>query len=100
MEKCKHEIKCLLISDTFLSNAMPITFAVKIVRLKVYMNHCQSDDIDLHSRSQVCLKLDYFLTCNISDNIEAIAFKLGMTVDLDICENGVSKPLSTLVTSR
>ena len=29
----------------------------------------QSDDLDLHSRSQVRLKLDYFLTCNISDNI-------------------------------
>ena len=34
------------------------------------------------SRSQVALKLDYFLTCNIPDNIEAITFKLGMTVDL------------------
>ena len=28
-----------------------------------------SDDLDLHSRSQVRLKLDYFLTCNISDNV-------------------------------
>ena len=31
-------------------------------------DHCQSDDLDLHSRSQVRLKLDYFLACNISDN--------------------------------
>ena len=29
---------------------------------------CQSDDLDLHSRSHVRLELDYFLTCNISDN--------------------------------
>ena len=84
---------------------MPVKFAVKIVRLKVYMaiaksrqkvynyDHCQSDDLDLHSshpdmifavdwalrtnyrsiylhsRSQMRLILDYFLTCNISDNI-------------------------------
>ena len=45
-------------------------------------DHCQSDDLDLHSRSQVRLKSGYFLTCNISDNISAITFKLGMTVDL------------------
>ena len=32
-------------------------------------DHCQSDDLDLHSRSQVRLKFDYFLTCNMSDNI-------------------------------
>ena len=44
--------------------------------------HCQSDDLDLHSRSQVRLQLDYFLTCNISDDIYANAFKLGMAVDL------------------
>ena len=31
--------------------------------------HCQSDDLDLHLRSQVRLKFDYVLTCNISDNI-------------------------------
>ena len=41
---------------------MPIKFAVKIVGLKVHMSydHCQSDDLDFHSRSQMCLKLDYF----------------------------------------
>ena len=32
-------------------------------------DHCQSDDFDLRSRSHVRLKLDYFLTCIISDNI-------------------------------
>ena len=45
-------------------------------------DHCQSDDLDLRSRSQVRLKRDYFLICNISDNISAIIFKRGMTVDL------------------
>ena len=43
---------------------------------------CQSEDSDLHSRSQVRLKLDYCLTCYILDNILAITFKLGVTVDL------------------
>ena len=40
--------------------------------------------LDLHSRSQVCIKLDHFLTCNVSDTISAICitFKLGMMVDL------------------
>ena len=28
------------------------------------------------------LKLDYVLTCNISDDIEAITFKLSMTADV------------------
>ena len=32
-------------------------------------DHCQSVDFNLHSRSQVGLKLDYVLACNISDNI-------------------------------
>ena len=32
-------------------------------------DHCQSDDIDIHTRSQVRLKREYFLICNISDNI-------------------------------
>ena len=35
-------------------------------------DHCQSDDLDLHSRSLVHLKLDYFLTSNISDNIFSV----------------------------
>ena len=36
--------------------------------LRLY-DHCQSEDLDLHSRSQLRLKLDYVLTCNMSDNI-------------------------------
>ena len=50
---------------------MTITFAVQIVRLKVFMTICQTDPHD-HSRSQERLKRDYFLTCNISDNTKAI----------------------------
>ena len=46
---------------------MPIEFAVKIVRLKGLYDHCQSDDLDLHSRSCVQLELDYGLTGNIWD---------------------------------
>ena len=42
---------------------MPITFSEKIVRLKVYIIFSQSDDLDLHSRSQLRLKLDTFLSC-------------------------------------
>ena len=49
---------------------------------QVYMTIAQSDDLDLHSWSQVHLELDYFLTCNILDYIYTITFKLGMTVDL------------------
>ena len=33
---------------------------MKIVRLRGLYDRCQSDDIDLNSRSQVRLKLDYF----------------------------------------
>ena len=38
---------------------MPIKFAVKIVGL---YNPCRSDDLDLHSGSQLHLKLDNILT--------------------------------------
>ena len=62
---------------------MLVKSAVKIVQLLF-----QSDDLNLHSRSQLRLKLDKCLTCTIivkilSNNIEAniMAFKLGMTVD-------------------
>ena len=37
-------------------------------------DHCQSDNLGFHSRSQVRLKLDYFLTCNISDNITFLRY--------------------------
>ena len=45
--------KCLIISETI--QAMPIIFAVKIVRQKVYRNydHCQSDDLDLQGHKCV-----------------------------------------------
>ena len=42
--------KCSTISETV--QAMPNKFAVNIVRRKVNLNFCQSDDVDLHSRSQ------------------------------------------------
>ena len=50
--------KCSIISRTF--QAMPINFAVNIVRLKVYTICTQSDDLDCHSRSQLCLQFDNF----------------------------------------
>ena len=55
--------KCSIISETV--QAMPITVAVRIVRLKVYIICSQSDDLALHSRSQLRLKLDKSLTCTI-----------------------------------
>ena len=60
----KKKEKSFIISETI--QAMPITFAVKIVCL---YDHCQSNDLELHSRSQVCVKLDYFVMYKISDNI-------------------------------
>ena len=59
--------KHLIISKTI--QAMPIKFAVKTAVIGCIYDHCQSDDLDLDSMSQVRLKVDYFLTCNISDNI-------------------------------
>ena len=44
---------------------MPIKFAVKIVRVKVYIIAFQSDDFDLHSRSQLRLKHDNWFICTI-----------------------------------
>ena len=68
---------------------MPITFALKIVRLTVYMSLIlsQLDDLNLHSRSQRRLKLDKHVICTIntfSDRSQYLSmiFKLGMTVDL------------------
>ena len=43
---------------------MPIMFAVKIDRLKVNKDdRCLTDDLDLHSRSQLRLKRDNLLPC-------------------------------------
>ena len=55
--------KCSITSETV--QAVPIKIAVKIVRLKVHITFSQSDDLALHSRSQVRLKLDKRLTCTI-----------------------------------
>ena len=55
------------VSETI--EAMPIKFATKIVQLKVYMTIASPMTLNLHSRSQVRFKVDFFLTCNISDNI-------------------------------
>ena len=65
--------KCLIISETL--QAIPIKFAVKIVRLKVYVIFSQSDDLALHSRSPVHLKHDKCLTCGIIA-ISQTVFKL------------------------
>ena len=57
---------CLIIKKPNNIQAMTI----KLIRLKVYnYDHCQSDDLDLHSRTQVRLIPCYFLTCNISNNV-------------------------------
>ena len=55
--------KCLIILETV--QAMPIMFVVKIVQLKVYIIFSLFYDLDLHSRSQLHLKLDKILTCAI-----------------------------------
>ena len=47
---------CSIISETV--RAIPITFAAQTVRIKVYIIVSQSDEIALHSRSQLRLKLD------------------------------------------
>ena len=62
---------------------MPIKFAVKIVWLKVYMTIASLITLTFVQGH----KLDYFLTCNILDNIWAVAFKLGMTVVLFMALN-------------
>ena len=78
--------KYFIISETV--QAMPFTYAVKIVRLKVYIIFSQSNDHDLalHSRSQLRFKLDKLFTCTIipisRTVFKAMTLKLGMTVDL------------------
>ena len=55
--------KCSIISETV--QAIPITFAVKIFRLKVYIIMYRPDGHPLHSRSQLRLKLDKCLACTV-----------------------------------
>ena len=77
--------QCSLSLETV--QAMPITFAVKIVQLNIYIIilFSQFDDLDLHSKSQLRLEQDtcfnVYCNSNTSDNISAMAFKLGMPVD-------------------
>ena len=52
--------KYSMISETV--KAMAIKFAVKAIRLKVYISFSQSDDFALYARSQLRLKLDKCLT--------------------------------------
>ena len=58
--------KCSSVSE--MVEATPIIFAVKIVRLMVYKQIVilsQSDELDLHLRSQPRLKVDNVLTCSL-----------------------------------
>ena len=48
---------------------MPIKFAMKTVRLEGLCNLCESDDLDLHTRSQPRLKLDILFNLQFSSNI-------------------------------
>ena len=59
--------KCSIISETV--QAMPIKFAMKTVRLEGLCNLCESDDLDLHTRSQPRLKLDILFNLQFSSNI-------------------------------
>ena len=49
---------------------------------EVLYNICQSDDLDLHLKSQLCLKLDKCLTCSLIVIFRTILNKLGMAVGL------------------
>ena len=49
---------CSIISENV--QTIPITLAVMIVQLRVYIIFSQSDDLDRHSRLQLHLKLDSF----------------------------------------
>ena len=69
----RENTKCLIIPESVQTKA--IKFAVPIVRLKVYIIFSQSDDLALHSRSQLHLKLDKCLTCTIIA-ISQTVFKL------------------------
>ena len=94
--------KCLIISETI--QALPIKYAVNTVRLMVYMTIASTTTWTLYSRSQVRLKLDYFLTCNISDHsdlawlMDAIWYSLlilvSMILTLMQCHSGLSKAKS------
>ena len=54
--------KCFIISKTI--QAMPFKLAVKIVRLKVYMIIASPMTLAF-IQGHKCVKLDFFLTCNV-----------------------------------
>ena len=58
---------------------MPIKFAVKSLA-KGLEDHWQSHDLDIYSRPQIYLKLDY-----LSDYILDITLKLNKTYGCHIC---------------
>ena len=58
----------MIISETIQISSIADQICCEDGRTKGLLDHCESDDLDLHSGSQVHLKLDNFLTCNISDN--------------------------------
>ena len=66
--------KCSIISE--IVQAVPIKFVVKIVRLKMYIICSPSDDLALHSRSQLRLNLDtcenFYYNSHISDSINKL----------------------------
>ena len=59
--------KCLIISETF--QAMPIKFALEIVRLKVSMTIASPMTLTCIQGHKCVSNLTTFLTCNVSDNI-------------------------------
>ena len=59
--------KCLIISET--TQAMHIKFAVKIVRLKVYMTIVSPTTLPFIQGHKCVSDLTTFLICNILDNI-------------------------------
>ena len=62
---CSHENdKCLIISET--TRAMHHQICCEDGLTKRLYDHYRCDDLDLYSKSQVPLRLDYFLTCSIS----------------------------------
>ena len=85
-------------SDDLALHAMPIRFAVRTVRLKLYILCSQSDDLALHSMSQLRLKLDKCLTC-ATTAISQTVFKLwhsNLTRHLSL---KALSPIGTLISS-
>ena len=61
---------------------MRIRFDEKIILLKVDMTIARPLTLTFIQSHKCVSNLIYFLTCNISDNILTITFKLGMTVEV------------------